>query len=305
MAATPLRIGGQPAWAHDEGHRAGTFVTFDALDVGGAFSPRKVHVFLPRTPGPWPTVWMHDGDTAFWPGGVAHDTWDVAGTLSRLDVGPVAVVAVHPVRRDEEYTHADWADGQRPWGRLPPYADWWAERLQPFLLEAFPLSRDPEWTAVAGSSHGGLAATWMGTRRPDLYGMVGAFSPSFFVGVDSYLEGPRPGALRDSPLFADVRPTLTTHRPRFWVDWGGRRDGGWHNGMVERLAELRGRELVALLRDELGYTTEQVTPDAVPRGAELTWCDDPDAGHDEAAWRRRFVPFVHAFLAGARAGAVG
>jgi hypothetical protein len=85
--ARRLRLGGQTAWAHDEGHPAGTFHTYDALDVSDAFPARKVHVFLPRgwetARRRYPLVVMHDGDTAFWRGGAAGKTWDVAGELSR------------------------------------------------------------------------------------------------------------------------------------------------------------------------------------------------------------------------------
>jgi hypothetical protein len=71
MSATSFTRDGQLGWDHDEGHAAGTFHTYDALAVGGG--ARKVHVFLPRgwqTSGRrYPTVYLHDGHTVFWPGG--------------------------------------------------------------------------------------------------------------------------------------------------------------------------------------------------------------------------------------------
>ena len=48
MRAAPFVRDGQRGWAHDEGHAAGTFHTFDALDPGGG-PPRKIHLLIPRS----------------------------------------------------------------------------------------------------------------------------------------------------------------------------------------------------------------------------------------------------------------
>ena len=108
MAPIPFIIDGQTGWAHDEGLSYGFFHTFDALNVSEHFPPRKVHVLLPwdysSAPDRYPVVYMHDGDTAFWRGGEANKTWDVAGVLGRIGhlIRPVIVVAIHPVERAEE-----------------------------------------------------------------------------------------------------------------------------------------------------------------------------------------------------------
>ena len=75
-----------------------------------------------------------------------------------------------------------------------------------------------------------------------------------------------------SGLLSDPR-----RRPRLWLCWGLRRDGGEHNAIVEALATLRGREMAALLV-ELGYR----------EGVDLWAVEERDAGHEESAWRRRF-----------------
>ena len=281
MSARSFHRDGQRGWAHDEGHAAGTFETYDALDLG-YLGPRKVHVFLPRhRAARCPVVYMHDGDTAFWPGGVARGTWDVAGTLSALQgrVEPLIVVAVHPLRRDFEYTHIDWRGGREPWGDLPRYARWLAERVKPWIDAQYPT--DPGRASVVGSSHGGLASFWTATRHPGAFGAAGCLSPSFFSGLDDLGTGDsREVTLASSSLVADVAPLLRdpARRPRLWICWGTRRDGGAHNAIVEALAARRGREMVDLLRDGFGYQ----------EGRELWVREDRGAGHDEPAWRRRF-----------------
>jgi len=300
--ALELRIGGQTAWAHDEGHAAGVFHTYDALDVGTAFPARKVHVFLPRgwerRERRYPVVLMHDGDTAFWPGGVAHKTWDVAGELSRrrARLQPVVVVAVHPIDRDREYTHVDWAAGLRPWGALPAHADYIAGDVKGFIDRCYPTMGGPD-AAVVGSSHGGLAAFYAATRRPDAFGKAGCLSPSFFSGLDSLghggrRAGARPVALADQELVAGAAALLAApeRRPAIWLSWGLRRDGGEHNEVVEELATRRGREMARLLEERFGYRHHR----------DLFVHEDPGAGHDEDSWRGHFGRMMEAFFPAAR-----
>jgi pimeloyl-ACP methyl ester carboxylesterase len=300
--ARQLRVGGQTAWEHDEGHAAGIFHTFDALDVGARFPARKVHIFLPRG---WdrhgrrfPLVVMHDGDTAFWRGGFAGKTWDVAGELSRR-VGrhePAIVAAVHPIVRDHEYTHADWASGRRPWGGLPAHANYIADDVKGFIDRHYPTRGVAATAAIMGSSHGGLAAFWTATRRPDAFGKAGCLSPSFFTGIDSLGHagpaGTRPVALADQELVADAAAVLAdrARRPTIWLCWGLVRHGGEHNGVVEELATRRGREMAVLLEARFGYRHHH----------DLFVHEDAHGGHDEESWRGRFGRMMEAFFPPAR-----
>jgi enterochelin esterase-like enzyme len=296
MTARPALVGGQAAWEHDEGHPAGTFTTFDALDVGSRFGPRKVHVFVPRShdrsDARFPLILLHDGDTSFWPGGVANGTWDVAGTLSSLRgrVREAIAVAVHPVDRDYEYTHVDWAGGRRgSWGGLASHADYLADEIVPFLCQQWRIDPDPRARVIAGSSHGGLAAFWTATRRSEVFGAAACLSPSFFSGLDALGDGRRGrGRLLDAEIVAGAADILAdpARRPRLWIDWGGRRDGGAHNAIVEALAAFRGEEMVDLLVRRFGYRLARWPED--PGSADLVVAEAPSHGHDEAAWRERF-----------------
>jgi pimeloyl-ACP methyl ester carboxylesterase len=288
MDATPFHRGGQQGWAHDEGHRAGVFHTYDRFDLG-FLGPRRIHVFHPRQEGRFATLFVHDGDTAFWPGGPAHATWDIAGTLSARhgQVEPLVVVALHPVERDLEYTHVDWSGGRFPHGQLPRYAAWLAQRVKPWVDAHYPT--DPERSAVVGSSHGGLASFWAATRHPEAFRWAGCLSPSFFSGLDPLVAGqPTSRALVEAPLVSEVEELLEDpgRRPKLWICWGTRRDGGPHNAVVEALATARGREMVALLQRRFGYVD----------GLDLWWKEDEGAGHDEHAWRRRFGEMVQTFF---------
>ena len=67
-------------------------------------------------------------------------------------------------------------------------------------------------------------------------------------------------------------------------DLGGERQGGEHNAIVEAAATERGREMVETLRD-CGYSAER-----------LSACVDPDGGHDERSWGRRWPDVYRWFV---------
>ena len=299
---TAILRGDQRAWLHDEGHAAGVFHTYDALDVGHGFSARKVHVFLPRGYADgqrYSVIYLHDGDTSFWRGGVGHKTWDVAGVLSVLSgrIADVIAVAVHPQDRNAEYTHVDWAHGQRSYGRLIDHADYMADGIKGFIDANYPTAPAPAENAIVGSSHGGLAAFWTATRRPDAFGNAGCLSPSFFSGLDSLVRGPRPTPLATSALVAGAAQVLADPalRPRLWMCWGMRRDGGDHNAVVEALAARRGAEMADLLVNTYGYRRGDGQT-ATPPDADLFVAVEPSHGHDEDAWRIRFAWMMRALF---------
>ena len=194
-----------------------------------------------------------------------------------------------------------WAQGQRPWGHLPLYTAYLADQLKPFIDAAYPTRPDPKHTAVIGSSHGGLAAFWQATRRPDRFGFAGCMSPSFFSGIDQLSpDGARPRALAEAPLLTPVASLLSDRqrRPRLWLDWGLIRTGGGHNAIVEALATARGREMATLLTDTYGYSRQSLSPGEEPAAVELWVQEDPKGGHSERAWQRRLPGVLRAFAAG-------
>lgn len=170
----------------------------------------------------------------------------------------------------------------------------------PWLREAYPeISDAPRLTGVAGSSHGGLAAFRIATSFPQTFGVAGCLSPSFFSGLDDLDRGVMPASLDASDLIARAAPVLAdpSLRPRLWIDWGLRRDGGHHNAMVEALAAYRGAEMVNLLERRFGATVARITASgAGPRDAEVIACVDALGGHDERAWEHRTGLFLETFF---------
>ena len=269
---------GQQAWFHDEGDSFGFFHTYDAFSACGG--KRKIHVLVPRdyeaNNDRYPVIYMNDGNTSFWRGGIGNRTWGVQKTLGDLGgaIERPIVVAIEPRDREAEYTYASWAGPVRPCCGLPDYAREVATCLKPWMDAHYRTRPAAASTGIVGSSHGGLAAYWMASRYPATFGFAAAMSPSFWAG----LGGSR---VRDSELVAPVRGALGARpRPSFWIDWGLRRSNGSSDNVVEALATDTAKEMVAALK-ELGYGS-----------SELATLEDPVGGHDEDAWAYRFGEFV-------------
>jgi len=281
--AHQIEVGAHLAWLHDEGWSYGHVHTFDGLRLHTGDAPRKVHVLLPREyyeGGHLPVVFMNDGQTALFSGGPGGKSWGVGERLSSLReagrVRPVVVVAVHPVDRGREYTHAAWFPGH-PWGGLPDYARYVGGPLRNFILQHYRVSPDRDETLLLGSSHGGLAAFYTAMAYPQYFGLVGALSPSFWVGLGRH-GGDIRSSLAQSELLKLARSVLAdrSRRPRLWVDWGERGDGGRYGAQL--MAEL--------LEREFEYR----------RGVDLSLVADPEGEHDELSWGRRFESLMAWFF---------
>lgn len=291
-------LNGQLAWSHDEGSPAGYFHTYDALKVGGPEDPpHKVHVLLPRGYGScdsgYPVIYMNDGDTAFWPGGPGNKSWRVQNALSALyaqgSLRKVIVVAIVPVDRDFEYSHVQVAPDRKCCG-ADRYVSYVADSVRGFINRSYRTQRDAASTAIIGSSRGGLAAFYLATRRPEVFGRAGCMSSSFWAGLDPVLGGMYSGGpLSTAPLIVPVTRTLQDRllRPRLWIDWGLVRTGGTHNSNIEAAATTRGREMAQLLKTTYSYV----------EGSDLFVQEDPTGEHDEDSWGRR-IPFVLKALIG-------
>ncbi len=280
-------VSGQTAWVHDDQKSAGYFHTYDALVPKSGTEAHKVHVFLPRGYSGggckrYPVIYMNDGNTSFWPGGSANKTWGVAEVLAdayaKRTVREVIVVAIEPVERNREYTHTPWLLGEACCG-ASVYAAFLADAVVPFVDAAYRTKKGRADTFVLGSSHGGLSAFYVSTRRPEVFGGAIAMSSSFWVGQDDRVTGSIGGPLSGSALIAQVGPNLTaSNKPRLYLDWGLVRDGGFHNAIIEERATVRGREMATLLEG---------APYGYVRDRDLFTVEDPKGEHEEISWGRR------------------
>lgn len=142
-------------------------------------------------------------------------------------------------------------------GRGPDYARFLSEELKPYIDATYRTLPEREQTAVLGSSLGGLISLYLGRFAGDMFGNVGAMSPSLWW-ADRQV-------LRD---LADIRDDL-----RIWLDMGT--SEGQTPEESERYLQ-DARDLKALLENR-GYEV----------GRNLAHWEVDGANHSEGAWGHR------------------
>jgi predicted alpha/beta superfamily hydrolase len=238
-------------------------------------STRGVWVYLPptyveNTESRFGVLYMHDAqnlfsaDTAF--GG---NEWKVDETL---DAGAedgtihetIVVGVENTAARTDELTPT--SDPTYGGGKAEQYLSMIVDEIKPMVDKDLRTIPTREQTGVMGSSLGGLVSAYAGVRHADVFGLVGAMSPSTWWG--------------DKVILTEVASTPS--RPakplRVYVDSG---DSGPSNDDVTNTTELAARYR------SVGYTDKKDLLHVVAAGAQ----------HNEIYWAAR-LPGAMRFLLG-------
>src|SRR5688572_27604222 len=156
---------------------------------------RDIYVYLPpsyATSGRrYPVIYMHDGQNLFEPSLSFAGDWQVDETMEALSrQGVEAIVAGVPnmgVRRCNEYS--PFGDGCGD-----AYLAFLADTLKPLIDDVLRTLPGREHTGIVGSSMGGLISLYAAVRRPEVFGFMGALSPSLWYAGRAIFE-----VVRDAP----------------------------------------------------------------------------------------------------------
>jgi predicted alpha/beta superfamily hydrolase len=226
---------------------------------------RDLWIYLPpgyhQSDARYPVLYMHDGNNLFDPraafGGQDWGVNETAEWMIRAGLlAPMIIVgAANSPDRLSEYTwHACPRHGG---GGGEAYGRFLREELKPAIDAHYRTVPAREATAVMGSSLGGLLSLYLGLHHADVFGVIGAMSPSLWW-ADRRVLGDMAG----------LDPTL-----RMWLDMGTA-EGASPEESARYLADARA------LRDQLvsrGFAL----------GQNLTCWEVEGASHSEAAWGSR------------------
>lgn len=268
--ATAPFLGGAPPEARTV---VGNLITIAAFPSPQLDNRRDIGVYLP--PGydegmrRYPVLYMHDGQNLFDAttsyAGVEWQVDETMEALARRGIEAIVVgIANMGERRMVEYS--PFAGPENGVGLGDAYLAFITDTLKPHIDRSFRTRPEPEHTAIIGSSLGGLISLYALFRRPDIFGMAGALSPSLWFA--------------DGAIFAYL--AATDRAPgRIYLDVGT----GEQPEMQKTARRLR-RLLMAR-----GYDRER-----------LRYLEVKDARHTEADWAARFPAVVTWLLTGAIAG---
>lgn len=241
---------------------------------------RTVDVYLPPSYHlnrykTYPVLYMQDGNNLYYPeiafGGMP---WNMHHMLDRLIahdlVEEVIVIGIYnSMGRSHEYTwHPMRFSHGIEGGGGQIYANFIVEELKPYLERRYRISKDPAFTAVGGSSLGGIISLYLGLYYPEVFGNIGAISPSLW-----WAHG---------RVFEDYQSIST--QQKIWVCMGTR-EGSSKQKVKENPNIYRTRRLKGILEDR-GFV----------EGQNLAYLEDRGAGHNEWSWGQRLhLPLMYFF----------
>jgi predicted alpha/beta superfamily hydrolase len=180
---------------------------------------------------------------------------------------PEAIVigVANTPNRSYEYTPTTDPSFPGTSGGADSYVQMLTDELKPTIDAMLRTRPDAGSTAIAGSSLGGLVSAYAALRRPDVFGLVAAFSPATFWNNDV--------------IISEVAGTLPApNRPQLvYVDSGG---GPADDDQVDT-------DMLAAQYLALGYVN----------GVNFRHVRQPGAFHSETYWAERF-PGAMQFLLG-------
>ena len=227
----------------------------------GVWSPqlrnrRDVDVYLPEAyvdGRRYPVIYMHDGQNLTDPATAFAGTWGLDDVLARLAerrIEPI-IVGIHNTK-DRLAEYSPFPDPRHGGGDGDAYLSFITDTLKPRIDRLFRTRRGPAHTGILGSSMGGLISLYAWLKRPDVFGLAGALSPSLWFGRDR--------------LFAFIESASLPRGRRVYVDVG----------TAEGAGTLRDvRALRSILR-----------AGGMDRRAVI-YLEDRGGRHNEAAWGRR------------------
>ncbi len=166
--------------------------TFASTVMG---SSRRVQVYVPATYDAalrYPVVVYHDGGEYV---SLASVPTVLDNLIASGSIEPIVAVFIDPIDREQEY----WTT------RSAAFVEMVVTELMPWIRANWSVADQPGSTAVTGASLGGLISTRLCFEHPDVFGLCGPFSPSWWVDeqalINAVVAQPVPGQ-------------------RWYLDWG-------------------------------------------------------------------------------------
>jgi len=151
---------------------------------------RRVWIYLPEnyqtSDKRYPVLYMQDGqglfDEATSVGRLGPVEWGVDETINQSKAPCIVVAVDHDpdmdVRRQEYFYHPN---RRYPHAEGKAYLEFIIQTLKPYIDQHYRTLSGKENTGILGSSMGGLLSLYAGLNYPEIFGLVGVFSPSIWL----------------------------------------------------------------------------------------------------------------------------
>jgi alpha-glucosidase len=241
-----------------------------ALTIPGLGRQRQIRIYLPpdydASERRYPVLYMHDGQNLFDAATGFAGEWEVDETLNSLarDGLELIVVGVDNGGEHRMQELTAWDNAKFGKAEGDAYLEFIVDVVKPYIDEHYRTKSDRPHTAIMGSSLGGLISHYAIYRYPQVFGMAGLFSPSYWYAPDVYTYTAAHALPRDAKLY-------------FYC--GGKED----ESMLGKM-----NRMVSLVRNS-----------GLP-GDHIAVAVEVAAKHNEAAWARAFPRAVAWLFTGAQ-----
>ena len=238
----------------------GVHVLVQRLAMPGLGRERTLRLYLPPSyeSAPdrrYPVIYMHDGQNLFDDATSYAGEWGVDETMdafARTRGFEAIVVGIDNGGEERLRELSPWTNARYGAAQGEQYMAFVVDVVKPFVDTHYRTRPDREDTAIAGSSMGGLISHYALLRYPQVFGKAAIFSPSYWYSNEVYVQ-------------TKAHPWPAGTRSYFYI---GGREGDESVADVQRMLPLL------------------ATPDHAVR--DVTLHVEPDAQHDERAWRAEF-----------------
>ena len=154
---------------------------------------RKIWIYLPpnydSSKKSYPVIYMHDGQNLFDKTTSFSGEWGVDETLNKIykekGFGLIVIgIDNGGNKRLDEYS--PWENTKYGGGEGDHYVDFIVKTLKPYVDKNYRTLPDKEFTAIIGSSMGGLISYYAALKYPTVFSKAGVFSPSFWFANESF-----------------------------------------------------------------------------------------------------------------------
>lgn len=235
---------------------------------------RKIWVYVPEhnETEKMPVIYMMDGQNLFDENATPHGSWGVIDAIEKERKKAIVVgIDNGNEYRDSELTPKSIGEVQyrellndifTPQGEV--FDDFLMNTVVPHVESNYPVKTEKKYTAICGSSSGGLQAFFTGVEHSDKFAIIGAFSPAFLCYTQDDWR---------NYLLSKINDDM----PYLYI----------YTGNGDELEEMifESVEMMYDLLPETGYPYDMMN--------EVIMFENL---HNEKAWKEIFPDFLHTFL---------
>ena len=213
----------------------------------------------------YPVLYMHDGQNLFDDEMAYKTSWNILEHMEEEDMPELIIVGINSTktRADELLPMSFELEGQSLGGQADTYYKYIEEELKPMIDLRYRTFKSPKYTAIMGSSFGGVSSLYAAAAYTHIFSRFGCLSNAHYVLGEPFLD-----LFRENDL-SRVR--------KLYMDVGTEETSGASISAEDYVKS--NEELYDILKDKM---LEEDLNFEIVKGAK----------HDEEAWSKRFKEVV-------------